>query len=646
MTSFVRAFQDSIILSALFHFFEKTRFLLTHGFFARVFTAYSEEERLLGNGLFSLDSRRKGRRGELAASAKRNVAKAFEDSFFAGWLERWCSSILYRRTRTYGAFLLSLGVSGTLVYIFREFILEDTLAWNGNWVFTLGSILLSVPLLVCRQTLAGAVLESWILSPILFEYLGFLRESFLLKRKEPKHYGVASALGIALGVLTYFISPVYYFISFGVLLGSIILFRFPEIGVLLLVAMVPFLHYTGHPTFFLATSVLTVGFAYFLKWIRAKRIWSLRLMDRAVLAMAVVFLLNGAVSVGGAISFGTAFLYVVVLIAYLLMVNLLRSREWIRKTWMTMLVFGLFSCVSGIAEIFTGAVNASWVDMRSFSGTVRVTGGFENPNVYAEYLLILIPLSFLFFLEQKRTVGRWLAIGALAVLALCMVNTWSRGAWLGLMVAVVTYWLIMDKRSPIFLLAAVLVAPWATYFLPSSVFSRLLSIGNLGDSSVSYRFSVWKGVWRMLRETFWCGTGVGYSAFSALYPIFAYGGSVGVRHAHSFYLQILVEFGIVGFIIMAAVLFLFAQMCFEYFLKMRDRKEKRLSVVGLSSIVGSLVMGLTDHIWYDYRIFFCFWAVIALVSAHVRVTLAEQERQDLPYENSAEEASLEIGINS
>ena len=638
--------QDSVILSALFHIFEKTRFLLTHGLFAKVFTAYSEEERLLETGLFSSNLSRKKKRRELAVSIKRRVASLFETSLIMKWLDRWSAAMLYWQMRTYGAFLLSLGVSGTLVYVFREFILEDTVAFSGNWFFPLGAILLSVPFLACEETLATAILESWILPTVLFRYFGLSRESFLHERKEPKLYGVASALGIALGVLTYFISPAYYLLFFCIFLLMVLVFCAPEIGVLLLVLAVSFIHYTGHATLVLVSCVLAVDLACFVKWIRGKRMLTFRLIDRAVAVLAGVFLLNGLVSVGGIESLRTAILYTVFLSAYFVVVNFLRSHAWIKKTWLTLLFSGLFSCAFGIYEIFTGSVNASWVDMKLFSQTVRITGGFENPNVYAEYLLFLTPLAFVFLLEGRAARSRLLAFVPLGIYALCIVNTWSRGAWLGLLVAFVLFLLITDKRSPVYLLGAALVTPMATVWLPSSILSRFLSIGDLGDSSVSYRFSVWRGVWRMLRETAWFGTGVGYSAFSALYPAFAYGGSAGVRHAHSFYLQIIVEFGIVGFFIVAAVLFLFFQMCLEYLLTVEDRSGKRLVAMVVSSVFGLLIMGLTDHIWYDHRIFFCFWVIIALASAQVRIGYAENERRMLSYENNAEQASIILGENA
>ena len=300
----------------------------------------------------------------------------------------------------------------------------------------------------------------------------------------------------------------------------------------------------------------------------------------------------------------------------------------------------------GILQYVSGKAELKWVDVTRFGDIGgRVCGVFENPNVFAEYLLILVPLAFLYLLEQNTKSGKVFGVVLLAVLTLCTINTWSRGAWLGLGVATVVYWLIADKRSPVYLLGGLLLAPTATFMLPDSISERLLSIGNFGDSSVAYRFSVWKGVWRMLRETLWCGVGVGHAAFSAVYPAFAYGGSIGIRHAHSIYLQLIAELGIIGFFIVAAVLFLFVQTCFEYFLKVSDQKKKRLPAVVFSSVLGMLIMGLTDHIWYDYRIFFCFWVVIALVSAYVRRGFLEEERRFVFCENTAEQASVALGGN-
>ena len=51
---------------------------------------------------------------------------------------------------------------------------------------------------------------------------------FLSKKKAPKRYGAASALGIALGILTSFISPFYYLAALGALLVVLLVVRIPE----------------------------------------------------------------------------------------------------------------------------------------------------------------------------------------------------------------------------------------------------------------------------------------------------------------------------------------------------------------------------------------------------------------------------------
>ncbi len=639
-------FQGGVILSLLYRLFDRARLLLANGFFSKIFTAYTKEEELLETGFFSGIFHRKRKYSGFAVTTKQKISGLFESGMIIGWLERLGNSMLYRKTKTYASFFLSFGVSGILLYVIKEFALSNVTGRESDLWVCGGAVLLSVPMFFSSETLAACMLKSRMLKPILFDYFGFSKDAFLLNKEMPRAYSVSSALGIALGVLTYFIDPFYYIAFFAAFLALSLIFRIPELGVLLFVGMIPFSHYMVHSTTSLTLIVLIVAIAYLIKWIRGKRVFKLQLLDKSVAFLMVLFGLGGIFTAGGRDSFIAAMTYVILFLAYFLIVNLLRSEAWVTRTWKTFLFAGLASSVLGIAEIFTGNVNASWIDMNIFSTLgVRITGGFDNPNVYAEYLLMLLPLCFLLFLRQNTLKGRIASAISLLILLVCMVYTWSRGAWLGLVVSVLLFLFAAYKYSPIGFLGVALVFPLASVLIPQSVSDRFLSIGNLADSSISYRLSVWKGVLHMFNETGWCGTGVGYAAFSSVYPAFAYGGSAYVRHAHSWYLQILAELGIVGLLALIAVLFLFAQMCFEYLFTADTEYGKLFTVTGLSSVVGLMVMGLTDHIWYDYRIFLSFWIMIALVSAYIRISTEEKERRMAYYENTDTGATLDIRFN-
>ena len=138
----------------------------------------------------------------------------------------------------------------------------------------------------------------------------------------------------------------------------------------------------------------------------------------------------------------------------------------------------------------------------------------------------------------------------------------------------------------------------------------------------------------MLRENWFGGIGVGEAAFSAVYPAFSYAGIQAIRHTHNLYLQILSETGVVGLIVFLLIVILFMQNCFEYMYRMRKGTENGIVVAGLASVVAVLVMGLTDYVWYNYRVFLMFWIVIGIVNAYIRIGNEEKHRYAV-YESSS-----------
>ena len=79
---------------------------------------------------------------------------------------------------------------------------------------------------------------------------------------------------------------------------------------------------------------------------------------------------------------------------------------------------------------------------------------------------------------------------------------------------------------------------------------------------------------------------------------------------------------------------------------MKMQEEKIFVIAGLASTAALLVMGLTDHIFYSYRIFLAFWTMMGIVNASILCGYEAKERCH-NYENNSQYASvLEIGIDS
>lgn len=601
--------------------------LLINGFFGKMFTAYSAEEDLFFDSHIARFFRGGNRAVRMATNAKSRLAQAFENSRILSAISHLSASLIHRRLKTYGAFLLSTGAYGIVSYIIRVYVLEQggedlsVIFWCAAFIVT------SFPMMASRETFASAAQKSKLMSAFLFNGLGLPRDAFDTNAVYLKRYSLVTAIGMFFGALVYFIHPAHYVGAAVILLSLSLIFSFPEIGVLVFLALVPLSSLFSNPSAVLFVSVFVTAIAYFIKLIRGKRVIHFGLLDVTIAAFSVIYLIGGIISAGKADSLRASVLCFVLMMAYFLTVNLIRTKEWVNRCITTVLVFAVLSGSVGLLQMLTGSFDPAWLDMSLFSGiSVRITATFDNPNVYATYLLLVTPFALAGLLRKGRLSKKLPSLLCLAFLLLCLVQTWSRGAWLGALISAVLFFLVYSRRTLPYLLAGGVALPLFSGFLPNNVVLRFTSIAGASDSSAAYRISAWRGVLRMLRENWLGGIGIGETAFSSMYPIYSYAGVAGIQHAHNLYLQILSETGVVGLFLLVLVIVFFVQNCFEYIYLTRNEGETVIAVAGLTAIAAVLIMGLTDHIWYNYRVFAMFWAVIGLVCAYIRIGLSEFKR--------------------
>lgn len=264
----------------------------------------------------------------------------------------------------------------------------------------------------------------------------------------------------------------------------------------------------------------------------------------------------------------------------------------------------------GLLQYVTGAAGASaWIDATMFSGIgVRVYSTLGNPNVLSEYLLLVIPFTGACILTAKRAITKLFYTGCLGAMLLCMVLTFARGGWLGLIIAVAVFLVMLDRRFIIVGIIAIIVLYFA---LPDVILNRFQSIGNIGDSSTSYRLSIWLGTISMLKDFWFTGIGPGTAAFNKIYPLYSYNTAVA-QHSHNLYLQIMCDSGICGIAVFLAVLFTYFRNLSCAVSREKDRTSKILQIASISSVLGFLVQSATDHSFYNYRVTLVFWAVLGI----------------------------------
>jgi len=346
-----------------------------------------------------------------------------------------------------------------------------------------------------------------------------------------------------------------------------------------------------------------------------------------------IFMMGGGVSsVGRGASLQPALVYLCFMLGYFLVVNLVRGEFWLKRCLGAVVIGAVLVSGYGVYQNFFGEQDTTWQDTEMFEEiSGRVVSTFENPNVLGEYLIMVIPLLLAFAVVSKKRLTGFASLLMFALGCACLIYTWSRGAWLGMILAMLVFFLVYTRKTMAVCLAALFLIPFLPLVLPETILTRFTSIGDLGDSSTSYRVSIWVASMKVIENHPFAGIGIGTGAFSKVYPLYSLSGIEKAPHSHNLFLQTAIEIGIPGLLVLLGVIFIFAQNSFSFFKKCKNgvmKEGKIISLALFAGIMGVLLQGLTDYIWYNYRLYLMFWIVIGLAEAVRRVSV-ESEGPDL-----------------
>lgn len=417
---------------------------------------------------------------------------------------------------------------------------------------------------------------------------------------------IAGVCGIILGFVAAYISPIVAIGFIGVLL---VMFNV-EFGIGITVFAIPFL-----PTMLCAGLAILCFFALFVqKCSRGDKEWKLDIIGFALLLFIIVVAICSFTSVAPEHSLTVCFLCIALISFYFTIVNTIKTRNQIYSLLVVFIVAALLVSVYGIIQYVFGLDmdKQVWVDEEMFTDIkMRAFSTLENPNVLGEYLLITIPVAVAFMWSEKKFLSKLTYAVICAVMLLCLVLTMSRGCWIGILVTAAMFITFVDGRYWSLGIVALLLMP---SLLPASVLNRFLSIGNLGDSSSSYRLFIWLGSISMLKDFWLVGIGPGIQAFNLIYPRYAYP-TIIAPHAHNVYLQQMIETGVVGLGTLIYIIFAFFRRMAKSAHSLSKKNADRVMIIAISAgVVGFLVQGVFDYVFYNYRMYMMFWMYLAFGS--------------------------------
>lgn len=145
---------------------------------------------------------------------------------------------------------------------------------------------------------------------------------------------------------------------------------------------------------------------------------------------------------------------------YFVVIQLIRGEDSAKAITAFFVVTVAALAVYGVYQYAVGVeMPAGWTDHNESSLRTRVFAIFTSPNVFGSLLMLAAPMSISMMLVSKSRAAK-AAFGAMTLfIAASLAFTFSRGAWIGFIVAIGVYVLVKDKRLIIpCIIGAVLVA--------------------------------------------------------------------------------------------------------------------------------------------------------------------------------------------
>lgn len=297
------------------------------------------------------------------------------------------------------------------------------------------------------------------------------------------------------------------------------------------------------------------------------------------------------------------------MLLYGLIVQTVETKEELRRIFLALFLGTAIVCGYGFYQ-YAAPMDISaqdWVDQEQFPELKkRVFSTLENPNLLAGYLVILLPLVFGALLNEKRKIMKRSFVLLLGAVFICLILTFSRGAWLTLPAMVLVLGLVHQKRW----LWLLLLLPLGLLF-QQGVLERLTSIFNPTDTSSMMRLALWQSTLTMISDHPWLGIGWGvYYQVYPLYDFFVQGETI-VCHAHNLYLNLAAEIGLPGLFTFLYLYISFVRQAYKTY-KQEPQSPIGGLMLGLTTAYMALaVMSLTDHVLFNIQLSMLFWLLNA-----------------------------------
>lgn len=243
----------------------------------------------------------------------------------------------------------------------------------------------------------------------------------------------------------------------------------------------------------------------------------------------------------------------------------------------------------------------------------RSAATFDNPLILATFLIITTPFCAFSSVYFKHSKHRKLSRVCFAFSLLGILCTESRGAYIAIALSIATLLIssrkIFKKLLPFMFVLAIGIP------LTIALRYKSNSSGNEFLASNNNRLAIWRVCADLFTEHPIIGMGAGTEN---IHQEIIQRIGINRSHAHNLFLEIATEGGIIGVVLVIAIIVVFAKNLFKLF-HLKNNAYRPYAVLYTSSIIGFITMSLYEHTLQSPKEMMVFFLFLGFAEATLRM---------------------------
>lgn len=307
---------------------------------------------------------------------------------------------------------------------------------------------------------------------------------------------------------------------------------------------------------------------------------------------------------------------------YYAIVDWIRTENDLKAILQSLLLSAMVVALFGFYQFLTGGYSGLYdalypiqeEALKNPPWSGRITSFLSHYNGAAAYLNMVVPFCIAFAVRARDSFNRVLGRSCLILSTIALVLTQSRGGLLAYVAILLISACLLapDQKTRLRWMTVAALFSIAGAVLAGSIFERLSGVDSF---TAITRLAIWAGGWLIFMGH--PVAGIGYGNFKTALAATISVPDGFMLDAHSLYLELLAETGIMGLLAFAILIIV----CLRYARRMQrqsaDLMEFAVGLAAFVAIAGVLVHGVVEYVFHNSpQCAALFFLLMALLGSH------------------------------